>query len=117
MLLEKHKGLVLPTAMTMGNGVNADGTSLVSTVCNVTISSMAASSCSMEPVIRRLPGSLTVGRLKALCARVFGLDVDLMSLHYKTEVRQHDTCIVPGETWKSSRLMHTCSLNSLRFRY
>lgn len=40
----------------------------------------------MEPLIRRLPGSLTVGRLKALCARAFGLDLDLMSLHFRTEV-------------------------------
>ncbi len=92
-LREKHNELILPTAF---NGVNKDklSSSLASSVCNVTISSMAASSCSMEPLIRRLPDTLTVGRLKALCARAFGLDMDLMSLHYKTEVSHvmEDVC-------------------------
>ena len=37
----------------------------------------------MEPLIRRLPLQLTVGKLKALCARQFGLDRDLQTLHYK----------------------------------
>lgn len=82
-LLEKHKNIV----MSRSNQPNGAGTSLASSVCNVTIRSMAASSCDMEPIIRRLPDSLAVGRLKALCARAFGLDVDLMSLHFRVEVR------------------------------
>lgn len=91
-LVETHKGLILPTTsgMNHSNGTSQDNklsSSLASSVCNVTISSMAASSCSMEPLIRRLPDTLTVGRLKALCARAFGLDMDLMSLHFRTEVR------------------------------
>lgn len=81
-LREVHKTLVLPQAN--GSASNG-GNTLASTVCNVTISSMAASSCSMEPLVRRLPGSLTVGRLKALCGRAFGLDLDLMSLHFRTQ--------------------------------
>jgi hypothetical protein len=58
--------------------------SLADTVLNVTIRSMAASSCTMEPLIRRLPSGMSVGRLKALCARAFGLDWDLQTLHWQT---------------------------------
>jgi hypothetical protein len=87
-LLETHKGLILPSALGMNaNGMQDGQSSLASSVCNVTISSMAASSCTMEPLIRRLPDTLTVGRLKSLCARAFGLDIDLMGLHFRTEVR------------------------------
>ena len=81
LLREKYKALIIGTQNQGGNQVR----NLASSVCNVTITSMAASSCSMEPLIRRLPGTLTVGRLKALCARAFGLDVDLMTLHWRTE--------------------------------
>jgi hypothetical protein len=81
--LERHKSLVF----TNSNQPDGAGTNLASSVCNVTIRSMAASSCDTEPIIRRLPDSLAVGRLKALCARAFGLDVDLMSLHFRMEVR------------------------------
>jgi Leucine-rich repeat (LRR) protein len=83
-LREKHKSLIIHIQNQNGGSGSSN---LASSVCNVTIASMAASSCSMEPLIRRLPGSLTVGRLKALCARAFGLDVDLMTLHFRTEVR------------------------------
>jgi hypothetical protein len=57
--------------------------SLADTVLNVTIRSMAASSCTIDPLIRRLPSGLQVGRLKALCARHFGLDIDLQTLHFR----------------------------------
>jgi hypothetical protein len=80
-LQEKHKDMVVFTK-SQGDGIN-----LASSVCNVQIISMAASSCSMEPLQRRLPGTLQVGRLKALCARAFGLDVDCMGLYYRSEVR------------------------------
>ena len=50
---------------------------------NVTIRSMAAASCTKEPLIRRMPTQLTVGKLKALCARQFGLDMDLQTLHFR----------------------------------
>ena len=51
-------------------------------VINVTIRSMAADSCTREPLIRRLPTQLTVSKIKALCARQFGLDRDLQTLHF-----------------------------------
>eukprot|EP00977_Amphora_coffeiformis_P001503 scaffold294_cov221-Amphora_coffeaeformis.AAC.59 len=46
----------------------------------VTIRSMAAQSCEQPPLIRRLPVTLTVGKVKALLARHFGLDWDLQEL-------------------------------------
>ena len=81
-LREQYKDMVISSSAS----ASAGGCSLAAAVINVTIKSMEASSCSMDPLVRRLPGSLTVGRLKALCARAFGLDVDLMSLHFRTEV-------------------------------
>lgn len=55
---------------------------------NVTITSLASESCEKEPIQKRLPISLTIGRLKALCARAFGLDFDLQVLHCRSEVRE-----------------------------
>ena len=55
---------------------------------NVTIRSLAPSSCTMEPVSKRLPGTLNVERLKALCSRVFGLDYDLIGLRFRTDAQQ-----------------------------
>jgi Ubiquitin-like domain len=52
-------------------------------VVNVTIRSFAASSCTLPPLIRRLPSHLTIGKLKALCARQFGLDIDLQELRFR----------------------------------
>lgn len=54
---------------------------------SITISSMAADSCQMQPICKRLPSSLPVGRLKALCARAFGLDAERQALYYRSEVR------------------------------
>jgi len=48
----------------------------------VTVRSMSADSCTVEPMRRRLPGGLEVGRLKQMCRRTFGLDVGRMVLHY-----------------------------------
>lgn len=44
---------------------------------------MAAASCTKEPLIRRMPMQLTVGKLKALCARQFGFDIELQTLHFR----------------------------------
>jgi hypothetical protein len=59
-----------------------DETILADTIINVTIRSMVPSSCTMEPIVRKLPRNLTIGRLKGLCSRHFGLDVDLILLQY-----------------------------------
>lgn len=60
----------------MGNGSNHWSDSLAT----VTIRSMAAQSCEQPPLVRRLPATLTVGKVKALLARHFGLDWDLQEL-------------------------------------
>jgi hypothetical protein len=60
---------------------------------NVMITSLASESCEKQPLQKRLPTSLTIGRLKALCARAFGLDSDLQVLHCKSEVSDlHRLC-------------------------
>ena len=88
-LAEKHQeamshslGLANKSNSSLSGGLHLQ--SLADTVLNVTICSMAASSCTMDPLIRRLPSGLQVGRLKALCARHFGLDIDLQTLHFRT---------------------------------
>ena len=53
---------------------------LADSMVSVQIRSMSAQSCTMEPLLRRLPSGLTVGRVKALCCRQFGLPVDLQNL-------------------------------------
>jgi len=58
---------------------------LLDSLVTVTIRSMVANSCTMDPLIRKLPLQLSLGRLKALCMRHFGLDIDLQELHYSTE--------------------------------
>jgi Leucine-rich repeat (LRR) protein len=65
------------------------GQTVSSYAVNVTITSLASDSCTMEPIHKRLPSSLTVGRLKALCVRAFGLDFDLQVLHCRAEVREN----------------------------
>lgn len=66
----------------VGVGTNTGGGGgLAQETVNVTLRSMASSSATMEPVCKRLPGSTTIGRLKCLCQRVFGLDAELQILH------------------------------------
>jgi hypothetical protein len=65
-------------------GGNGGGPS--SYTATVTIISMASESCQVEPIQRRLPSSLTIGRLKSICWRAFGLDIDLQVLYYRTKV-------------------------------
>lgn len=68
----------------------AHGSTLATFVLNVTIVPMAPRSCHLEPLHKRLPATLTVSRLKSLCARVFELDYDLQLLHFRSrdEVRR-----------------------------
>ncbi|KAL9186960.1 hypothetical protein ACHAXT_010680 [Thalassiosira profunda] len=81
-LMEKHKETMMASASStgaMGQGNIGDD------VIGLTIRSMAASSCDMEPLTKRIPRSLKVGRIKAMCARAFGLDIDLQVLHFRIE--------------------------------
>jgi hypothetical protein len=79
-LLGKHPELAAQVAATRDSNLN--GSVLADSIVNVQIRSLAAQSCTVDPLIRRLPGKLTVGRLKALCARHFGLDIDLQTLSF-----------------------------------
>jgi len=96
-LMEKHRDAIastMETSSSLSSGGGHDScrkNALV--VINVSIQSMAASSCHQEPLVRRLPGTLPIKRLKAMCARSFGLDPDLQRLHFCTEVIEaHTTC-------------------------
>lgn len=82
-LMTKHKESML----LLSQSANVSGASISSNALNVTIRSMAVESCTIDPVRKRLPSSLKVGRLKIMCAKVFGLDIDLQLLHFRSEVR------------------------------
>ena len=73
-LLEQHSDMA-------SLGVHDNSLRFTAQAINVTIRSMAAASCSMDALHRRMPSTLIIGRVKALCARAFGLDVDLQILH------------------------------------
>jgi len=87
-LVVKHKEQMLLVAQSTAMA----GGTISHNALNVTIRSMAAESCTIEPLQKRLPGSLKVGRLKIMCARAFGLDVELQMLHFRSEVRV--TCVL-----------------------
>lgn len=82
-LLEKHKETMM--ASTSAHGASGQG-NIGDDVIGLTIRSMSAASCDMEPLRKRIPRSLKVGRIKAMCARAFGLDIDLQILHFRIEV-------------------------------
>lgn len=60
----------------------AKGSTLGDSVIKVTLRSLAADSCLMDPVTRRLPLSMTVGNLKVMFNRLFKCDVALQRLSY-----------------------------------
>lgn len=56
----------------------------------VTLTSLAAVSCTVEPVKKKLPASsMTVGKLKQLCKRLFKVDTDqqVLCFVFGTHVR------------------------------
>lgn len=83
LLLDKHKDTMLSLA-NAGNGSSNQG-NIGEEIINVTIRSMAAASCDMEPLRKRLPRSLKVGRIKTMCAKYFRVDIDLQMLHFRAE--------------------------------
>ncbi len=78
-LAKKHAASMMP----MGDGGTTG--SMANDTINVTIHSMSASSCTVEPMSKRLPSSLQIGRLKQMCKRAFKLDIDLQVLHFKAD--------------------------------
>lgn len=82
-LLEKHQEIMMSS---ISRSTQSGKANIGDDVIGVTIRSMAASSCDMEPLRKRIPTSLKVGRMKAMCARAFGLEIDLQILHFCIEV-------------------------------
>ena len=79
-LTEKHKNLTIYLKNRMEKGGN-----LATSIYNITIKSMTASSCTMEPIVRRLPGTMNVERMKAMCSRAFNTDYDIIRLRFRTD--------------------------------
>lgn len=76
-LVKKHKDSMV------GLSNEAKCENLAADTINVTIICMAASGCTIEPLHKRLPNSLKVGRLKSMCARAFQVDYDQIILHFR----------------------------------
>jgi len=66
-----------------GGDENSSGTMMLFSTVTVQITSLCPSSCTAPPLARKLPLRLTVGRLKAMCARHFDLDTDLQHLQWR----------------------------------
>jgi len=81
-LVERRRAANDATGGSAGGGDGGD--LLFLSMVTVTIRSFCASSCTMPPLVRKLPLRLTVGRLKALCARHFDLDADLQHLQWRS---------------------------------
>ena len=82
-LVKKHGESMI--SVTSSKALSGGG-KLANDTISVTIRSLAPSSCTMEPLRKRLPGSMKVERLKIMCSRAFQLDTDLQMLHFRTEV-------------------------------
>jgi hypothetical protein len=67
------------------NGNGSFGSGMGSETVTISVKSMAASSCTQEALRKRLPGTIKVGRLKAMCSRYFGLHPEHIALHFKAD--------------------------------
>jgi Leucine-rich repeat (LRR) protein len=70
-------------------------------IIQVSIRSMAPASCTMAPWVRRLPTQLTVTKLKALCARHFGVDIERQRLLFR-----QDAASLPQEMDCNDHTLH-----------
>ncbi|CAM9442759.1 unnamed protein product [Ectocarpus sp. 12 AP-2014] len=69
-----------------GAGLGQQGGSMAAGMVQVTLISLAAVSCTVAPVKKKLPASsLTVGKLKQLCKRLFKVDTDQQVLSHRPE--------------------------------
>jgi hypothetical protein len=94
-LVSKHKDTMM--ALTTSDSTNSG--KIGEDIINITIRSMAAGSCDVPPLQKRLPRSLQVGRIKAMCARAFGLEVEMQVLHFRVEVSKQNVLIVFNLHW------------------
>jgi Leucine-rich repeat (LRR) protein len=92
-LVDKYPEYVQQVLATRGSHSKTQGFGDDShlSVVQVTIRSLAAASCTMDPLIRRLPRELPVGRLRALCARHFEVqDTESTSAHEDTNAEPYN---------------------------
>ena len=80
-LMSKHKDTMIASQSLSG----ANDGKISNNAINVTIRSMAAESCTCAPMQKRLPSSMKVQRLKLMCSRAFGLNIELQLLHFRSE--------------------------------
>ncbi len=80
-LMVKHKDTMIATQSVS----NANDGTISNTSVTVTLRSMAAESCTVEPIEKRLPSSMKVQRVKIMCSKAFGLDIQLQLLHFRAE--------------------------------
>ena len=84
-LMVKHKETMLAAQQSLSSsGVNNNGAISTSAI-TVTIKSMAVESCTCEPIQKKLPSSMKVQRLKVMCSKAFGLDIEHQILHFRSE--------------------------------
>jgi len=76
-LLDEHGHVLVAAA------ADAGGATLAASVVKVTLRSMAAASCTVEPVERRLPLSMTIGSLKVMMQKIFKCELSAQRLSFK----------------------------------
>lgn len=79
-LVKKHSE-AMSGIQSSSNSNSSSSTNLSSDAVNITLRSMASSSCTIPPITKRLPSSLKINRLKSLCQRLFQVEVELQTLH------------------------------------
>eukprot|EP00592_Proboscia_alata_P005296 CAMPEP_0194368324 /NCGR_PEP_ID=MMETSP0174-20130528/16589_1 /TAXON_ID=216777 /ORGANISM="Proboscia alata, Strain PI-D3" /LENGTH=556 /DNA_ID=CAMNT_0039144665 /DNA_START=215 /DNA_END=1885 /DNA_ORIENTATION=+ len=82
-LMEIHREVM--TSSNAANSGNMTGVgSLINETMNLTIISMAPSSCHLEPLHKRLPSSLKIERLKGMCCKAFDIEMEKQLLHFRS---------------------------------
>ncbi len=101
-LLKQHGdavGMGPNGALGPASGGGGGASTLAREMLGVTLVSMAASSMTLAPVEKKLPGSLTVAQLKQLCHKLFRLEPALQVLYYKADPQAAPTVLdEDGET-------------------
>jgi hypothetical protein len=104
------------------SGQNGSGGALMNLV-TVEFRSLCPHSCDRPPVIRKLPVTLTLGRLKSMLARHFDLDADLQELSWVVQsgpastanskrpgVKRHDQALPTPLNEHDSSTLERCGL-------
>merc|ERR1719446_256005 len=71
------------TVLTASGAAGGSG-ALAAEMLTISLRSMAANSIEKEPVSKRVPASLNIGKLKLLCKRMFDLEPEVQILYFET---------------------------------